>query len=195
MNHFLHCPGAAFLLVATVMSCNGIAAAVQPGSALVRSAASYRSSGVLLTRADGRRVALDDELRHTGPVVLNFVFTTCSAVCPIASQTFSQLQGKLKQADHVRLMTISTDPLNDTPAVLRTYASKYGASKDWQFYTGTVDASVDAQRAFDAYRGDKMNHAPFTLVRAGIGKSWVRLEGFPSADDLLRELQPAPARQ
>jgi protein SCO1/2 len=53
--------------------------------------------------------------------------------------------------------------------------------------TGTLDDSVAVQRAFDVYRGDKMNHQPATFLRAAPGQPWVRLEGFASAADILRE--------
>jgi protein SCO1/2 len=53
--------------------------------------------------------------------------------------------------------------------------------------TGSSEASVAVQRAFDVYRGDKMSHDPVTLIRAAPGKPWVRLEGFAAANDLIRE--------
>jgi len=43
------------------------------------------------------------------------------------------------------------------------------------------------QKAFYAYRGDKMNHAPLTLLRAAPDAPWVRYEGFASAADLVQE--------
>jgi len=43
------------------------------------------------------------------------------------------------------------------------------------------------QRAFGAYRGDKMSHTPLTLMRSAPGKPWVRFDGFARADDLLAE--------
>ena len=67
-------------------------------------------------------------------------------------------------------------------------SKKFGAGPEWQHYTGTVAASATVQRAFAAYRGDKMNHTPVTLVRSGPGAKWVRFDGFASADQLLAEL-------
>jgi protein SCO1/2 len=150
----------------------------------------------MLTRSDGIRVALDDELVFDGPVVLNFIFTSCSAVCPIATRTLAELQDQLRSGEKLRLISISLDPLNDTPQALRDYARKAGAGPGWRFYTGSVEASTAAQRAFDLFRGDKMNHAPVTLVRRAPGDTWVRLEGFPTALQLAAEVRastPAPA--
>jgi protein SCO1/2 len=149
----------------------------------------YRRSPVVLTRSDGVRVALDDELAFDGPVVLDFIFTSCSSVCPIATRTLAELQERLRPGEKLRIMSISLDPLNDTPDALRTYARKAGAREGWRFYTGSVDASTAAQQAFDLFRGDKMNHAPVTLVRRAPGTPWIRLEGFPTASELAAEIR------
>jgi protein SCO1/2 len=52
-----------------------------------------------------------------------------------------------------------------------------------------VEASVEVQRAFAAYRGDKMNHTPVTFLRAAPGQRWVRVDGFATADELAGELR------
>ena len=86
---------------------------------------------------------------------------------------------------HVHLMSISIDPEQDTPARLREYARRFGAGPEWQHYTGSAKASVTAQQAFGAYRGDKMSHTPLTLLRAAPGDPWTRIEGFVTPDALL----------
>jgi protein SCO1 len=93
----------------------------------------------------------------------------------------------------VHLVSISIDPEHDTPARLSQYAKQFGAGPDWNFYTGTHAASIAAQRAFNVYRGDKMNHGPVTLVRTAAGRPWVRLDGFATPDQLLAELRDTVA--
>jgi protein SCO1/2 len=155
----------------------------------VRTMASYVVPDVKLVDADGAGVPLRRELAEQDrPVVLNFIFTTCGAVCPVMSNTFSQVQAALgPEKDAVRMVSISIDPEQDTPAALKAYAGKYGAGPQWQMLTGSLDDSIAVQRAFGVYRGDKMNHQPATFLRAGPGQPWVRLDGFASADDILRE--------
>jgi protein SCO1/2 len=157
---------------------------------LTRSTATYRLDGLDLLRADGKAVTLAQELDHDGPLVLDFVFTTCTSICPILSRTFSELQSSSDPARGLRLVSISIDPQHDTPSVLRSYAQQFEAGKEWRFYTGTVAQSVAVQRAFDVYRGNKMNHVPLTFVRRARGQPWVRLEGYASAAALARELCP-----
>jgi protein SCO1 len=154
-----------------------------------RSVGNYRVPDVRLVRQDGKSVALAEELDDGRPVVLAFIYTTCTTVCPVTSAMLSELQGRLGAASQsVHLVSISIDPEHDTPARLREYAQKYGAGPAWQHYTGTLAASQTAQRAFDVYRGNKMDHAPATLVRVAPGASWVRIDGFATADQLLAEL-------
>jgi protein SCO1/2 len=155
-----------------------------------RSTAGYAVPDVYLVDSQGATVALQRELgEQTGPVLLNFIFTTCGAVCPVMSSTFSQVQDALGgERKTVRMLSISIDPEQDTPAALQAYAGRYRAGAGWQMLTGSVADSIAVQRAFDVYRGDKMNHAPATFLRARAGEPWVRLDGFASAEDILREL-------
>jgi protein SCO1/2 len=157
-----------------------------PGTTV--STAQYAVPQVTLVRDDGKAILLPEEMNDGRPVVLNFIFTTCGSICPLMSQIFAQFQDKLgPDRGTVHLMSISTDPEEDTPARLTEYARKFGAGPEWQHYTGTLDASLAVQRAFDVYRGDKMSHTPVTLLRASPGQPWRRIEGFVSPDDLLHQ--------
>jgi protein SCO1/2 len=157
-------------------------------TAYTRSEAFYKLPEVTLVTKEGAKVAFPKELDDGRPVMLNFIFTTCAAICPLLSHVFASTQTKLgKEADNVHLVSISIDPEQDTPARLSEYAKKFKAGDGWQFYTGTAKASIELQKAFKTYRGDKMNHLQIILYRIAPGKPWVRLEGFASADDLIRE--------
>jgi len=155
-----------------------------------RSIADYTLPKVTLVRDDGKEVPLAEELDDGRPVVLDFIFTTCTTICPVMSRVFTQLQEKLgDDRGRVHMVSISIDPEQDTPARLREYARKFHAGPQWRYYTGTVQASLAVQRAFNAYRGDKMDHTPVTFLRAAPGRPWVRLDGFASSDELAQELR------
>lgn len=149
----------------------------------------YQVPDVELVREDGRHVQLPAEMNDGRPVVLAFIYTSCTTVCPLTSQTLSLVQQKLGDVrDSVHIMSISIDPEQDTPARLRAYARTFRAGPQWQHYTGTLAASQGAQRAFDVYRGDKMDHAPAVLIRRAPGAEWVRIDGFATAEQVLAEL-------
>jgi protein SCO1/2 len=154
----------------------------------IRSVREYAVPTVRLVREDGKVVSLPEEMNDGRPILLNFIFTTCTTICPLLSSTFAQFERRLgADAGKVHLMSISIDPEHDTPARLSEYARKFHAGPEWQHYTGTLDASVAAQQAFDVYRGSKMSHSVVTLMRAAPGKPWLRIEGFVSPDDLVRD--------
>ncbi len=148
--------------------------------------ANYAVPDIKLVRADGKTVSLPEELNDGRPVVMSFIFTTCTTICPLSSQTFERLQSLLgKDRNRVHMVSISIDPEEDTPARLTAYAKKYKAGPGWSFYTGTVQASLAAQRAFGAYRGDKMDHTPLTLILPAPGKPWIRIDGFATPEELF----------
>ncbi len=156
-----------------------------------RTTAEYAIPQVMLVRDDGKTVSLQDELNDGRPVVVNFIYTSCTEICPLVSHTLAELQDKLgADRDRVHFLSISIDPEEDTPVRLAAYARKYGAGPEWQHYSGTLAASITAQRAFDAYRGDKMRHTPVTFLRASPGQPWIRIDGFATAEQLYKELRP-----
>ena len=156
---------------------------------ITRVVGDYKAPAVRLVRDDGKAVSLVDELNDGRPVVLAFIYTSCTTVCPLTSATLSELQGKLGAArDSVHLMSISIDPEQDTPARLHEYAKKFGAGPAWNHYTGTVASSVAVQTAFGVYVGDKMSHRPVTLLRPTADSRWIRIDGFASSEQMLAEL-------
>jgi len=183
-------------LLSALLCAGALVVAVATAATVSRSSVSYEPPAVTLVRADGKTVSLPRELDDGRPVLLNFIFTTCSSICPLTSRTLEEFQHKLgREAARVHLMSISIDPEQDTPGRLSAYARKFHAGPEWQYYTGTVAASLAAQRAFDVYRGEKMSHTPVTLMRAAPGKPWLRIEGFVTPDELVddyRHLLTAP---
>ncbi len=129
------------------------------------------------------------------PIMLNFIFTTCNAICPIMAATFMEVQNKAaKQNIKVKLVSISIDPEQDTPSALKAFAHKYHAGNDWEFYTGDKTDIINLQKAFQTYRGNKMSHIPITFIRSSSKAKWVRIEGFASATDLLNEFKKATGK-
>jgi len=161
-----------------------------------RRMANYVAPEVMLVRSDGVRVNFAHELDDGRPVLLDFIYTTCTTICPVMSQTFAEVQKRLgPEAARVKMVSVSIDPEQDTPTRLAQYARRYEAGPQWSFYTGAVDADVQVQRAFDVYRGDKMNHSPATLFRAAPGQPWVRLDGFATPDAVLAEVRTQIAQK
>lgn len=156
-----------------------------PGGRVRRVTTHYTVPDIELQRDDGKTVSLPAEMNDGRPVIVSFIYTTCATICPMTSQTLSQLQADLaKEHRPFHILSISIDPEQDTPARLRAYARKFGAGPSWQHYTGSAAASIAAQRAFGVYWGDKMDHDQVVLMRAAPGKPWLRIEGFATPQEL-----------
>jgi protein SCO1/2 len=162
---------------------------VSAGSAAYkRSVKEYQIPDVVLTDYDEHQVRLRDLMATKDPLILNFVFTTCSTICPVTTKVLSEVPAKLGQeGSRLRMISISIDPENDTPLQLKAYARTFQAGERWKFLTGRPQDVKAVLFALESYRGDKMNHEPVTLMRQPLSKAWVRIDGFATPDELVRE--------
>jgi protein SCO1/2 len=87
-----------------------------------------------LTERSGAAVSLSD--LHGKVWVADFFYTTCPGPCPMMKSRLSELHKMLQDEPEVRLVSISADPVKDTPDVLKQYAQNFGASDRWLFLTG-----------------------------------------------------------
>jgi protein SCO1/2 len=149
----------------------------------------YSVPDVNLLDQSGASVALRTLLESGKPVALNFIFTTCTTICPVMTATFAQMQRDLGEAaEQVRLVSISVDPEYDRPAVLEEYAKRFGAGGDWTFLTGDEADILGVLVSFKAHAGSKMNHQPLTLLHRPQSPSWTRIDGLAGGEDLAREV-------
>ena len=156
---------------------------------------SYSLPKVKMTDSGGNEGFLSEAVSSEKPVMLNFIFTTCTAICPPMSATFAQVAQKMDaEGEVMQLISISVDPEYDTPGVLKKYAKQFEAGSQWKLFTGPTGNSILIQRAFDAYRGDKMNHIPLTFIRGPNSNQWARIEGLASADELIHEYRSLVAQ-
>jgi len=153
-----------------------------------RSVARYVIPRVTLVNQDRVEVQLDELLASDRPLLLNFMFATCTTVCPILSAGFSNLQRVLgDEASQVPLISITIDPDNDTPEVMKSYLKRCHARPGWQFLTGHRADIEQVMHAFEAFVPDKMSHRPLTFLRSPKDGQWVRIDGFISTADLVKE--------
>ena len=148
--------------------------------------------GVTLIDQDGDEVDFRAVLQSDKPVFVDFIFATCSTICPVLSAGYASIQRKLgDERDQVHLISVTIDPQHDGPEELTKYLKRYRAQSGWDFLTGTRDDIDRVMRAFDAFVPDKMSHRPLIFIRSPRSGEWVRIYGFAGSADLLRELRLA----
>lgn len=89
-----------------------------------------------LTNQDGQLTTLEDLTNHVW--VADIIFTRCAGPCPQMTAQMASLQGLLPADSQARLVTLTTDPGYDSPAVLKKYGEHFNADFNrWMFLTGT----------------------------------------------------------
>jgi protein SCO1 len=148
----------------------------------------YQIPDVALTSDKGERKRMLELMNGDKPVMLNFIFTTCTTICPVLSASFTQVQDILgKESEQIAMISITIDPEYDTVEKLSDYAGRFNAGDQWDFFTGKLSDVVAVQKAFDIYRGSKVNHEPITLLRAKSDQPWLRIDGLANAGDIVAE--------
>lgn len=195
-----HAPGTALPHAATgapVASAAGDHSAHLAASTQSAPATAGRISvpSVDLVDQDGRRVRLGRDLLSTRIAVVNFVYTSCTTVCPMQSAVLLELQKALgdRMGRSVELVSISVDPTNDRPEQLKRFATARGAAPGWHWLTGERARVEEALRSFDAYTADYTQHPAMVLVGDPARGDWVRFYGFPSTHALMARLDELAA--
>ncbi|HEX2121315.1 MAG TPA: SCO family protein [Thermoanaerobaculia bacterium] len=134
-----------------------------------------------VTTQDGKSVNFYSDLIKGKVVAVNFVFTSCTTVCPPLGAIFGKLQEKQPNA---QLISVSIDPDVDTPERLKTWSQKFGARPGWTLVTGRKDDITRILKAMNAYSGDYVNHQPVTIVGNDATGTWKRQYGFTTAAKL-----------
>jgi protein SCO1/2 len=153
-----------------------------------RTVETYSIPDVVLVNQDGEKIPFKKFLETDKPVMLDFIYGTCTTICPVLSATFVNFQRKMgADSGKVRLVSISIDPENDTPKVMKDYLKKYHAKPGWDFLTGSRGDIDQVMRAFDAYISNKMYHFPLTIIRSPRDGKWTRINGLMSSSELMAE--------
>jgi protein SCO1/2 len=89
-----------------------------------------------LTNQDGKVTTLADLSNHIW--VADIIFTRCAGPCPIITGRMKSLEDALPKTSNAKLVTLTTDPDYDTPAMMKRYGERFGADfSRWMLLTGT----------------------------------------------------------
>jgi cytochrome oxidase Cu insertion factor (SCO1/SenC/PrrC family) len=115
---------------------------------------------------DGKRLNFYTDLVKGKTVAINFIFTTCTTICPPMTATFRRVQQQLGEriGRDVRLISVSVDPVTDTPERLAAFAAKFKADAGWTFVTGDKPEIDKLLGALGASVSDKTDHSPTIII-------------------------------
>jgi protein SCO1/2 len=155
----------------------------------------YSIPDVTLINQEGEKIRLKEILSADKPVLVDFVYTTCTTICPVLSANFVNFQRKRgPEAGKTQLVSISIDPENDTPKNMKAYLKRYRAKEGWDFLTGSREDMDKVIKAFNALNGtvlNKMDHFPIILIKSPADQRWVRIYGLIGTTELMKEYEEA----
>jgi cytochrome oxidase Cu insertion factor (SCO1/SenC/PrrC family) len=149
------------------------------------SAARYFPNLLLRTQYN-QAVHFYDDLLKGKVVLINFIFTTCQGVCSPMTANLARAQSYL--AEHldkeVVMISISVDPLTDTPEVLKKYAEKFKVKPGWYFLTGEKKNVDWILYKLGGYVADKQQHTSVLIIGNDVTGEWLKLNAMASPMDI-----------
>ncbi|MGE3174245.1 MAG: SCO family protein [Planctomycetota bacterium] len=137
-----------------------------------------------LTNQDGETVRFFDDCIKDKVVLISFIYTSCPDACPLETARIAEVQGILgdRVGKDVFFWSITIDPENDTPEVLKEYRERYQAGPGWQFLTGKL-AEISRLRMklglYDpSYEQDLSDHGLNMLIGNQKTGRWMRTGPF-----------------
>lgn len=151
----------------------------------------------MLVDQDGQELMFVSDVIGDNIVVMDFVYTTCTTICPVLSAIFTQVQGKLGEqvGDDVVLVSMSVDPIRDTPQRLKAYSAKHRAGDSWLWLTGAKPVVDEVLVGVGAYTTNFEDHPTMVLIGDGRTGEWKRLFGFPNPDRIVSVVNEMRARR
>jgi cytochrome oxidase Cu insertion factor (SCO1/SenC/PrrC family) len=145
---------------------------------------------------DGRKLRFYSDLVHGKTVAINFLFTTCTTICPPLAATFRKVQISLgdRAGRDVRLISVSVDPAIDTPARLKEFGAKFNAGPGWTFITGRPSDIEQLLQGLGAATTNKFAHTPTVLIGNDTAAFWTRAYGLGEAGKLTDAIASAAGK-
>jgi protein SCO1 len=137
-------------------------------------------------------------IRGSRPIAITFIYTKCPipTFCPAMDRQFAEAQTLIKEKDletRVALLSVSFDPKNDTPPVLKAHAQKLGFDpRVWTFVTGKREAidGFATSMLVTLVRGEATNpdEIGHTLRTTIVGRDGRIVKSYSGADWTPQEL-------
>lgn len=143
---------------------------------------------VQLINQNGESMRLYSDLLKGKVVVINSFFATCPGACLPLGRNLQKIQQALglHVGKDVHIISISVDPVVDTPARLKEYAKKLQAGPGWYFLTGEKQNVDFALNKIGHFVESKENHLNIFVIgneRTGL---WKKAFGLAKSDELIK---------
>src|SRR5215217_6186013 len=136
---------------------------------------------------DGNALHFYSDLIKDKTVAINFIFTNCTTICPPLAATFARVQKEMgdKVGKDVHFISISVDPLTDTPERLKAWGAKFKAGPGWTFVTGNKLEMDKLLYALGASVSRREDHTPSVIIGNELKGVWTRTYGLARTSQMV----------
>jgi protein SCO1 len=136
---------------------------------------------------DGNELHFYRDLIKDKTVAINFIFTNCTTICPPLAATFARVQKEMgdKVGKDVHFISISVDPLTDTPERLKAWGAKFKAGAGWTFVTGEKQEMDKLLNALGAAVSKREDHTPAMIIGNDAKGVWTRTYGLAKTGQIV----------
>ena len=136
---------------------------------------------------DGNALHFYTDLIKDKTVAINFIFTNCTTICPPLAATFARVQKEMgdKVGKDVHFISISVDPLTDTPERLKAWGAKFKAGAGWTFVTGEKQEMDKLLNALGASVSKREDHTPAVIIGNDSKDLWTRTYGLARTSQII----------
>jgi cytochrome oxidase Cu insertion factor (SCO1/SenC/PrrC family) len=164
-----------------------------PGGAAAPENSNANIPDVELLDQDGRKVRFFSDLVRGKVVAINFIFTTCTTICPPLGATFARIQKEMggRVGKDVHFISVSVDPVTDTPERLKAWGAKFHAGPGWTFVTGEKTRIDQLLNALSASASKREDHSPTVIVINDAKNTVTRAYGLAKPSQLVKVIDDA----
>jgi cytochrome oxidase Cu insertion factor (SCO1/SenC/PrrC family) len=140
---------------------------------------------------DGKSLHFYSDLIKGKTVAINFIFTNCTTICPPLAATFARVQREMgdKVGKDIHFISISVDPLTDTPERLKAWGAKFKAGAGWTFVTGNKQEMDTLLNSLGASVSRREDHTPSVIIGNDAKNIWTRSYGLAKISQMVAVIE------
>ena len=161
-----------------------------PPTAAIKDAGESRIPDVNCLDQNGKKLRFHTDLVKGKVVVISFIYTSCTYLCTRIGESTTRLQTALgdRLGRDVYLISVSTDPVTDTPEKLKAWATRLKAKEGWTLVTGE---KAEMDRLLKVLTGDATGiktHSPLLLIGNEAKNVWAESYAFENPARLIEQI-------
>lgn len=145
-------------------------------------------SDVELINQDGQKMRFYSDVLKDKVVIINTFFSTCTSVCPPMNRNLEKVQEALggRLGKDAFIVSLSVDPVVDTPPRLKEYSRRFHARPGWIFLTGKKENVDWALYKLGQYVQTRDDHTTIIIIGNEPKGLWKKAFGLARADELIK---------